>query len=369
MKTERYILALLALICLLGTGSYAWTLCDAYRGRVSEWDKEAEACFEEALWMEVNKRADMPVSLSVDENVGVTTLRDKMPDSVSVMTLEGFRKYKMDKDKYERSLIKDARQRTVLSVLLSLRPMSIDSLAAHWDSLLSVRDILANHQIRYVTTGLNLQNDTVYSEPENPSSLHLDSLTVRYLGFRCEHELVAYASYPSWLHSLSLAEKILLFLPWVLLGLAMAFYTRLKVFFRRKLVKEKVVEKEVHVADVKIDQAKTFLLPDGSVFDSFSGMLTKGDVSRQLPPQSIVLLKLFLRKENHQLSPAEIERDLWNGKGTTDQLHKAIQRLRGDLKKVSSEVVIKNIHGVYALKLPNPSVETLETEADEAFGQ
>lgn len=369
MKAGHYILALLALACLLGTGSYAWTLCDAYHGQVSGWNEEAEACFEEALWMEVKRRADVPVSLSVDKEVGQTTLNDKVPDSVSVMTLEGFRKYKMDRAKYDRSLIKDVRQRTVLSALLSLRPLSVDTLAIHWDSLLSVRNVLAGHRVRYVTTDLNLQNDTLYSEPENSKYSHLDSLAVRYLGFRCEHELVAYVSYPSWWRSLSFVEAFWLLFPWVLLGLAMAFYTPLEVFFRRKLVKEKVVRKEIHVADVKIDQAKTFLLPDGSLFDSFSGTLTRGDVSRQLPPQSVVLLKLFLRKENHQLSPAEIELELWNGKGTTDQLHKAIQRLRGELKKVASEVVIKNVMGNYALKLPDSSVKSSGTEADGAFGQ
>ena len=42
----------------------------------------------------------------------------------------------------------------------------------------------------------------------------------------------------------------------------------------------------------------------------------------------------------------------WFGKGTIDQLHKAIQRLRAELKKVSSEIVIKNINGDYELKSP-----------------
>ena len=369
MKAKRYILALLALVCLLVTGSYVWRLCDAYHRRVTEWDGEAEACFEEALRMEVKQRADVPVSLSVDEEVGMTTLKDKVPDSVSVMTLEGFRKYQMDRAKYDRSLIKEARQRTVLSALLSLRPLSVDSLAIHWDSLLCARNIVANHRIRYVTTDLNLQSDTLYSKPENPHYLCPDSLTVRYLGFRCEHELVAYISYPHWWHSLSFVEVFLLLFPWALLGLAMAFYTPLEGFLCRRFVKERIVQKEVHVADVKIDQAKTFLLPDGSLFDSFTGVLTRGDASKQLPPQSIVLLKLFLRKENHQLSPTEIEAELWNGGGTTDQLHKAIQRLRGDLKKVASEVVIKNVNGNYALKLPNSSVKSPETEADGALGQ
>ena len=112
------------------------------------------------------------------------------------------------------------------------------------------------------------------------------------------------------------------------------------------------MEKEIHVADVAIEEAKVYQLPDGSLFDSFTGTLTKGNLSKQLPPQSCVLLKLFLLKENNRLSVPEIEQELWKGQGTTDQLRKAIQRLRTELKQVSSEVAIKNVNGDYELKLP-----------------
>ena len=170
------------------------------------------------------------------------------------------------------------------------------------------------------------------------------------MGFRCEHELVGYVSYPFWLSLLSVSEWGFLLLPWCVWGLLFAFYAPWEHFIRKKIIREKVIEKEIHVADVKIDEAKIFLLPDGSLFDTFTGILSKGEISRQLPPQSIILLKLFLQKENHHLSSSEIEQELWKGKGTIDQLHKAIQRLRAELKKVSSEIVIKNINGDYELK-------------------
>ena len=117
-------------------------------------------------------------------------------------------------------------------------------------------------------------------------------------------------------------------------------------------VREKVVEKEVHVADVKIDEAKIFLLPDDSLLDSYSGILINGQFSKRLSPQSIILLKLFLRKDSHFLSSIEIEQELWDGKGSADRLHKAIQRLRIDLKDVSSKIVIKNVNGSYELISP-----------------
>ena len=80
------------------------------------------------------------------------------------------------------------------------------------------------------------------------------------------------------------------------------------------------------MADVKLEKAQTFLLPDGSVFNSLESKLNKDGQEYKLSNQSSILLKHFLRKENHCLSPADIDQELWYGKGTTDQLYKAIQR-------------------------------------------
>ena len=64
MKRKYYILGLLATLCLLGTSYYAWTLYDAHRKQVAEWNEGAKAAFEEALWMEVDKRAEVPFTHS-----------------------------------------------------------------------------------------------------------------------------------------------------------------------------------------------------------------------------------------------------------------------------------------------------------------
>ena len=133
----------------------------------------------------------------------------------------------------------------------------------HWDSLLSAKEIYSKNQICYVYTNLALQNDTTYSKNDY-SYNNKDSLTVKYLGFRCEHELTAYTSYPYWLFRLSFVNWCWLLLPCIVFVLVILFYVPLEQFSRRKFVKEKVIEREVHVADVKIEKAQTFLLPDGS---------------------------------------------------------------------------------------------------------
>ena len=364
MKRKYYILGVLATLCLLGTGYYAWMLYDAHCKQVAEWNEGAKAAFEEALWMEVNKRAEIPIYSYSSEEESTTTLKERIPDSVSMMTMAGWKKYKVDREKYEHSLIKETVRRGHLGALLRMYPLSIDSLSCHWDSILSEKQILVDNGIRYIYTDLDLQDDTLYSSV-GLQLLRLDSLTVKYLGFRCEHELVAYVAYPCRLLSLSLNILGGVFLPWGLFVFIIVFYASIERFLQRKFVKEKIVEKEVHVANVQIEKAKIFRLEDDCFFDSLTGTITKGDSVHAIPPQSVLLLNLFLRKENLHLSPSEIDHKLWKGRGTTDQLHKAIQRLRTELKKVSSDLIIKNVNGDYELKLPISSKNLGKTETDE----
>ena len=346
MKRKYYILGLLATLCLLGTGYYAWTLYDALRKQVAEWNEGAKVAFEEALWLEVNKRAEIPIYYSSSREAGTTILNKTLPDTIFITSPLGRRGYHIEQTHYERSLVKESDQRAVLGALLYKYPLCLDTLAIHWNANLANRKIPAQSQIRYVYTDWDLQKDTIYSVNES----HLDSLTVSYLGFRCEHELVGYVSYPFVLSNLSRNAWCLLMLPWIIFVALIFFYSSIENIFRSRFIKEKIVEKKIHVADVSIDKAKIYHLPDDSLFDSFAGTITKGNLIHTLPPQSSLLLKLFLRKENHCLSTTEIEQDLWNGNGSIDKIHKAIQRLRIELKKVSPDLVIKNVNGDYVLK-------------------
>ena len=363
MKRKYYILGVLTLLCLLGTGYYAWTLYDAHCKQVAEWNEGAKAAFEEALWVEVNKRAEIPMYYSSSGEYGMTALNERVPDSVSVMTMEGFRKYKIDRDKYENSLIKETMRRSYLSSLLEEYPLSIDTLFVRFDSVLSKKQISVSCRIRYVYTDLNLNNDTVFSVVDKQFS-GLDSLTVKYLGFRCEHELAAFVSYSYWTDSLIPTDWCILLSPWILLILLIFYYPQLETLAKRKLTHEKViektieiekeivVEKEIHVTDVQMDTVGFFKFPDGTIFDSFTSSLSKDGVQRRLQPQSVSLLKLFLSKKDHQFTSDEICMKLWGDTRFSYRLHSAITRFRSDLNAVKSELLVTCSYGVYELKLP-----------------
>ena len=355
MNRKHYILGTLALLCLLGTGYYAWTLYDEHRKQVAEWSEGAKAAFEEALWMEVNKRSEVPFYSSSSGGEGMKTLKEKIPDSVSVMTIEGWKKFKIDRNRYDHSLIKETRRRASLSTLFNKYPLSVDTLLVNWDGLLSEKHIYVRNQIRYIYTDLKLNNDTVFSvvDKQLPG---LDSLMVKYLGFRCEHELVGYISYPSWLFNLTRIDGCVLLLPWLLLILLFISYPKLEIWIRCKITQEKIiektviVEKEIHVVNVQMDEGGIFNLPDGTIFDSVIGTLTKDGVQQRLQPQSVSLLKLFLSKEGHQVTSEEICIKLWRDTEYSYRLHSAIFRLRNDLKTVKSELLVSCSSGLYELK-------------------
>lgn len=351
MKQRTIILGIGSLIALAVSGVYGLRLYGNYCRQVAEWNEVAKATFDEALWMEVNKRASIPFYHYSSGRQGVMSLERRIPDTVRVMTATGFRKFKIDRFRYDHSLIQETEKRAMTAFLLTKYPLFVDTLVMRWDNLLVNNQVLAKNRIRYIYTDEDLQNDTVFTAEREKFT---DSLTVRYLGFRCEHELVGYVSYPFWLSFLSFSEWGFLLLPWCVWGLLFAFYVPMERFIKKMLVREK----EVHVADVPIEKAKVYRLPDGTVFDTFAGTLVRGEEKTSLSPQSVNLLKLFVRTSHYRATTEEIDSRLWYGKGSKEQLRSAIFRLRKDLKAVHSPLVIQNEGGIYEMKIPHSIEES-----------
>ena len=167
------------------------------------------------------------------------------------------------------------------------------------------------------------------------------------MGARCEYEFVGYVVVPSFGDVLSVVNMCLWLLPFIILGILFRFHSTI----RQKLISEKVVEKEIHLADVQVERAKLYKLPDGMLFDSLSCSLGQGGVVHNISPQSANLLKLFLRKDLHRITTEEIDDYLWAGKGSNDQLRNAVYRLRKELKHSGSSLIIQNVGGTYELKI------------------
>ena len=348
MQRKWYIFLLAILICLIVTGYNLWKLYGNYQSDVLLWKEETGTLFEKALLIELDKRGEIPVKIKSSGRAETSVLNESYPDTVVMAIGQKYYWFAIPKHKTENSLMKDMRRRTMQRILLEKYPISADTLIHVWDSLLIQKQIPFHVGVRCTYTDVEEKADTSYS-PKNFFSLAMDSLTVKYMGARCEYDFAGYVMVPALSKVLAIDDWLVLVVPWILLGTII----RLRKVFLRKIVTEKVIEKEIHLADVPLEKAKLYKLPDGILFDTLACSLKKGDSVHNISPQSVNLLKLFLRNDSHRISAEEIDKGLWNGKGSNDQLRNAIYRLRKDLKSAGSVLTIQNINGVYELKSPH----------------
>ena len=348
MQRNWYIFLLAILICLIVTGYNLWKLYGNYQSNVLLWKEETGTLFEKALLIELDKRGEIPVKIKSSGRAETSVLNESYPDTVVMAIGQKYYWFAIPKYKTENSLMKDMRRRTMQRILLEKYPISADTLIHVWDSLLIQKQIPFHVGVRCTYTDVEEKADTSFS-PKNFFSLAMDSLTVKYMGVRCEYEFAGYVMVPALSKVLAIDDWLVLIVPWILLGAIIRF----RKVFLRKLVTEKVIEKEIHLADVPLEKAKLYKLPDGILFDTLDCSLRKEDSVHNISPQSVNLLKLFLRKDFHQISAEEIDKELWNGKGSNDQLRNAIYRLRKDLKSAGSVLTIQNINGAYELKTPH----------------
>ena len=116
--------------------------------------------------MEVNKRAEVPIRLSSSGEEGVTTLKERIPDTVWVTSASGRNWYQIERFRYENSLIKETINRARLSTLLEMYPLSVETLSFHWDSILNLKQYPIHGESRYIYTDFELQNDTIFSSSD-----------------------------------------------------------------------------------------------------------------------------------------------------------------------------------------------------------
>ena len=360
MKRKTMILGVVATLCFLSTAYNVWELQNEYDKQDAEWNEGVKVAFEEALWMEVDKRSEIPVYRVLNGEKGVATLNGIIPDSVFITSESGRKGYRIEQSRYENSLMKESRDRSFISTLLEIHPLSVDTLFMKLDSLLRKNRIPLQAQVRYVYTDEEMRNDTVYTCSDSHSGL--DSLTVKYLGFRCEHELTILVASSHWLSGGAWKSLVILLFPWLLLVWLIICYSRLEKWVQHKFVREKVKvvvqektvekEKEIYITNVQIGKVGIIKLPDGTLLDTLEKKLCNGEKQHNIKPQSISLLKLFLSKDNYKITIEEISWELWQKEREKHNLYSAMQRLRSDLKAVNSDLVIDCFNGVYELKLP-----------------
>ena len=320
-------------ICTMVTGVYVYIFYTSYKEQIPEWNALAKETFVEALNLEVQKRGDIVVPFVAVDYPEVKTLETPFKSPVTLASKYGTHSYEIPRVKFDNSLIKDTEKRMLLSYILEKHPLDADGLNLFWDSLLVEKSVAANTGIRLSTTDLLKKTSTVYSS-DSIKVLQGDSLLSRYIGFRCEVGVTGFVSYDWWQVSSFLRQRLV--------------KKEIVVCIQEKKI---IVERKMHLEE-EAGQTGLYELADGTILDSEKGILTNGEKTRQLRPQVIVLLKLFLRTENYRLTAEEIDKELWQGKGKPNQLYGVIHHLRESLKGISSLVVeYRDEH--YCLKMPH----------------
>lgn len=356
-----------AFICTLVTVIYVYIFYSSYMEQISEWNALAKETFVEALNLEVQKRGDIAVPFVDAGSSEVKTLETPFQSPVTLVSKYGKHNYEIPRVKFDNSLIKDIDRRMLLSYVLEKHPLYVDTLNLIWDSLLVRKSVAANTGICLSTTDLLNKTSAVYS-PDSMKVIQGDSLLSRYIGFRCEVEATGFVSYDWWrVLNVWLPITILLLL-WLCFFFLLLYSKRISSFLRQKLVKKEtviciqektiVVERKMHLEE-EAEPTGLYELADGTILDSEKGILTNGEKTRRIQPQVIVLLKLFLRTENCRLTAEDIDKELWKGKGNSNQFHVAIRRLREALKGISS-VVVDYKDGYYSLKMPHSIEENTD---------
>ena len=101
MKQKNMILGVLAILCIFWMGGYGLKLYGEYFDKKQVWNEEAKVSFEDALWMEVDKRSEISIYSYSSPTEGMVTLKKMIPDSVSVVIEGGFKRYKIDRNKFK----------------------------------------------------------------------------------------------------------------------------------------------------------------------------------------------------------------------------------------------------------------------------
>ncbi|WP_303071998.1 hypothetical protein [Bacteroides fluxus] len=356
MKQNIIALSIATFLCILITGGYSVTLYRDVQKQLPEWKESVREALVEALQIEVRKRGNIPVDVITVNSTEVQTLEEKVPDSVTLTSKYGRKTYQIPREKFANSLIKERRKRILLSVLLEKHPVSVDTLNRNWDSLLLAKKIVADTYIRYSITDLQEYTTTTYSRKYR-QNLQADSLTPCYMGFRCEAEVTGFVLY-RWWQMIDGWQWGLLVLPWIGLCIFMFAYRRIVPFFKEEFKekevviheKETIIEKEVHVTDVRAKTIDIYRFEDGTSFDPVKRILRRGDKEKKVAPQITILLKLFLLSENLCLKEDEIYKEMWKGGGAPTQLSSLILRLRNTLKEISDITVIYDGNKTYQLK-------------------
>lgn len=328
-----------------------------------EWNHQMRTTFVSALEksLEIGGRENMYI-VSETSRGGLNN-----KDSVFLVKLnvgEGDKTFIIPSYKHNNNIAETSTQRIFDSVTLEDHPLDADSLNRLWNTLLIGRGVSDKTDIRISVSDFSENVSTVYAQggQHYPKA---DSLFTYYVGYRCETEITAFASFNYW-NALTLGDWMKIIALWMMLGLYIwQFYIwQMQSGDKCKLPEDNVIEKEKPFVPIKEEIAEIYELGNGLYFYSSERLLKREDQVVKLPPKISLLLVGFMKADKYKMSISEICLLLWpDGSGTAERVHTVINRLRSSLGEFKLGITIISGNSEYRLKIPHFIDETAANNA------
>lgn len=321
-----------------------------YLENIKEISVQAEASFISVLKESMDKK----VRESKEPYWCATIAPDTVPLTVSITSKDGMRSFKIDPLKSKKNISQNRHERLIQSVTFEKNPFKLDSINLIWAEKLDSNRISAYTTISMTTMKLDELDGNVnrlMSHYEFDKTL-LNMTFNAYIGLRCEVEVVAQLS-PRW-------WSIILYrwLPFVLIIIGTIF-SIIGISYRNKVnhkyqiitleAEKNALLDESEALATEIVKAKVgeYELKPGLIFSPKQQVLIyQGEVIK-LPPQSCVILKLFLDAEEHTLADNAILKNIWGNceSATIDRFRVACSKLCKSLKEVEYSIKFVRIGG------------------------
>ena len=353
MRTKNIIL--LAVIACIGGVAFFFACKYSYESKLSALKEEAKEAFIKAFNQELKSRnveGEGPLMLTLPDvsNVGFTEL----PDSVIYADSTGVYKLKLDKAKHYNNITTDTSVRLLHSVAFKEHPIQPDSLNLIWKKYLNESGISMEAAL-YVSVVDRLGDvtsaSTSYSEWRKFSNL----VFIVSIGYACEIEVMAYLHYSVWnMLYMEIILGLLIYIVCIYMIYKFILFVQNKIFsIRKKEVIEKPVIKIVKEMNDS-SSIRSYKLHEGFIFHADQKVIEFNGRQKNLQPQPSKQLELFLRMEEtgYVLKNSDISENLWSdGSATNDRIHKAVARLRSNIKELDSSIDIEKCVDGYQLVL------------------
>lgn len=346
------IMYILIALCLL------IDICYEFQIRKQNWNSQMRTTFVSALEKTLEARGRE--SLYIVSETSREGLINK--DSVIIVKLnigEGNKVFIIPSYKHNNNIAETSTQRIFDSVTLEDHPLNADSLNRLWNTLFIDRGFSDKTDIRISVSDLSEYESIVYARGDQhyPKT---DSLFSYYIGYRCEAEVTAFASFSYW-NTFTLGDWMKAFTLCMMVGLCIwQFYIcQMQSSDNSQMLEDIVIENEKPVISLKEEIADTYELGNGLYFDASERLLKLGNQVTKLQPKISLLLVGFMKADQYRMPISEICTLLWpDGSGTAERVHTVVNRLRSSLSAFKLGISIISGNSEYQLKIPHFIDET-----------